>query len=77
MTKKLSSILELIFLGPIIKQPVSLSLIIEFKSAAIFLKVRSSKLLAKVKRVNGLYSSAVILNLLKGNINLSKFHLQF
>ena len=32
----------------------------------------SSKLLDKVKRVNGLYSSAVISNLLKGNISLSK-----
>ena len=36
------------------------------------LKVKSSKLLAIVNLVNGLYSKAVISNLLNGNINLSK-----
>ena len=38
--------LELIFFGPIIKQPVSLSLIILFISLLNLLDVRSSKLFA-------------------------------
>ena len=60
------------FFGPIIKQPVFLSLIIELSNLLNLLKVKSSKLLAIVNLVNGLYSKAVISNLLNGNINLSK-----
>ena len=72
LTKKLPSILELIFLGLIIKQPVFLSLTIEFNNLPNSFEVKSSKLLAIVNRVKGFYSSAVILNLLKGKINLSR-----
>ena len=72
LTKKLSSILELVFLGLIIKQPVFLSLTIEFNNLPNSFEVKSSKLFAIVNRVKGLYSSAVILNLLKGKINLSR-----
>src|SRR6056300_447609 len=71
-TKKISLIFALTFFGPIIKQPVSLSLIIELSSLLNLLEVKSSKLLAIVNRVNGLYSKAVISNLLNGNINFSK-----
>ena len=70
--KKVSSTLELVFLGLIIKQPVFLSLTIEFNNLPSSFEVKSSKLFAIVKRVKGLYSSAVILNLLKGKINLSR-----
>ena len=55
-----------------IKQPVFLSLTIEFNNLPNSFEVKSSKLLAIVNRVKGLYSSAVILNLLKGKINLSR-----
>ena len=72
LTKKLSLIFELIFFGPIIKQPVFLSLTIKLRSLLNLLTVRSSKLFAIVNRVKGLYSRAIILNLLNGNINLSK-----
>ena len=72
LTKKLSSTLELVFLGFMIKQPVFLSLTIEFNNLPSLFAVKSSKLFAIVKRVKGLYSSAVILNLLKGKINLSR-----
>ena len=60
------------FFGPIIKQPVFLSLIIELSNLLNLLEVKSSKLLAIVNLVNGLYYKAVISNLLNGNINLSK-----
>ena len=70
--KKVSSTLELVFLGLIIKQPVFLSLTIEFNNLPSSFEVKSSKLFAIVNRVKGLYSSAVILNLLKGKINLSR-----
>ena len=72
LTKKVSLIFGLIFFGPIIKQPVFLSLIIELSNLLNLLEVKSSKLLAIVNLVNGLYSKAVISNLLNGNINLSK-----
>ena len=72
MTKKLSSILELVFLGLIIKQPVFLFLTIEFNNLPNSFEVKSSKLFAMVNLVKGLYSSAVKLNLLKGKINLSR-----
>ena len=71
LTKKMSLILELMFLGPIIKQPVFLSLTIEFNNIPNWLSVKSSKLFAIVNLVNGLYSSAVISNLLKENISFS------
>ena len=71
-TRKLSLILELIFFGAIIKQPVFLSLTIELRSLLNLLFVKSSKLFAIVNLVKGLYSRAVISNLLNGNINLSK-----
>ena len=61
-----------IFFGPIIKQPLSLSLTIELSNLLNLFEVKSSKLLAIVNLVNGLYSKAVISNLLNGNINLSK-----
>ena len=72
LTKKLSSILELVFLGLIIKQPVFLFLKILLINLLNLLEVKSSKLFAIVNLVKGLYSSAVILNLLKGKINLSR-----
>ena len=72
LTKKISLIFELIFFGPIIKQPVFLSLIIELSNLLNLLEVKSSKLFAIVNLVNGLYSRAVISNLLNGNINFSK-----
>ena len=72
LTKKISLIFELIFFGPIIKQPVFLSLIIELSNLLNLLEVISSKLFAIVNLVNGLYSRAVISNLLNGNINFSK-----
>ena len=55
-----------------IKQPESLSLIIEFINMLNLLLVKSSKLFAIVNLVNGLYSSEVISNLLNGNINFFK-----
>ena len=72
LTKKLSSILELVFLGLIIKQPVFLFLTIEFNNLPNSFEVKSSKLFAIVNRVKGLYSRAVILNLLKGKISFNK-----
>ena len=60
-----------LFLGPIIKQPVSLSLKTEFINFPNFPPVKSSKDLASVNLVKGLYSRAVISNFLKGNISLS------
>ena len=60
-----------LFLGPIIKQPVSLSLKIEFINFPSFPPVESSNDFASVNLVKGLYSRAVISNYLKGNINLS------
>ena len=71
-TKKISLIFALTFFGPIIKQPVSLSLIIELSNLLNLLEVKLSKLFAIVNLVNGLYSRAVISNLLNGNINFSK-----
>ena len=70
-TKNLSLILEEIILGPIIKQPVDLSLIIEFISSLSLLFVKSSKLFAIVNLVKGFSSNAVKSNLLKGKINFS------
>ena len=64
--------MHLLFFGPIIKQPVFLSLIIELSNLLNLLEVKSSKLFAIVNLVNGLYSRAVISNLLNGNINFSK-----
>ena len=61
----------MIFLGPITKHPVDLSLIIELINLLSLLFVRSSKLFAIVKRVKGLSSNAVKSNLLKGNISFS------
>ena len=72
LTKNVSFIFALIFFGPIIKQPVSLSLIIRFIKSLNLFSVKSSRLFAIVKRVKGLYSRAVISNLLNGKINLSK-----
>ena len=71
-TIKASSIFELIFFGIITKQPVCLSLTIEFKNLLSSFKVKSSKLFAIVNLVKGLYSRVVTLNLLKGKINLSR-----
>ena len=53
------------------KQPVSLSLNIEFINFPSFPPVESSKDFASVNLVKGLYSRAVISNFLKGNISLS------
>ena len=61
-----------LFLGLIIKQPVFLFLTIEFNNLPNSFEVKSSKLFAIVNRVKGLYSRAVILNLLKGKISLSR-----
>ena len=63
--------MEDIFFGPIIKQPVSLFLNIELNKFPSLPEAISFKLLAIVNLVNGLYSNAVILNFLNGNINLS------
>ena len=52
------------------KHPVFLSLIILLRNFDNLLSLRSSKLLAIVNLVNCLYSSAVISNLLNGNISL-------
>ena len=67
----MSFIFEEIFFGPIIKQPVDLSLIIEFINLLSLLPDKSSKLLAIVNLVNGFSSNAVKSNLLNGNINFS------
>ena len=68
----LAYIIGKVALGLIIKQPVFLSLTIEFNNLPNSFEVKSSKLLAIVNRVKGLYSRAVTLNLLKGKINLSR-----
>ena len=65
----MSLVFDEIFLGPIIKQPVDLSRIIEFINLLSLLLVKSSRLFAIVNLVNGLSSSAVRSNLLKGKIN--------
>ncbi len=69
-TKKISSIFDINFFGLIIKQPVSLSLIILLSNFDNLLLLKSSRLFAIVNLVNGLYSSAVISNLLNGKISL-------
>ena len=71
MIRKLLSIFLDLFLGPIVKQPVSLSLNIVFINFPSFPPVESSKDFASVNLVKGLYSRAVISNFLKGNISLS------
>jgi len=71
LTRNLSLIFAVIFLGPITKQPVDLSLMIEFINLLSLLLVKSSKLFAIVNRVKGFNSNAVKSNLLKGNISLS------
>ena len=80
LTKNLSLIFEEILLGPIMKQPVDLSLIMEFINLLSLFSVKSSKLLAIVNLVNGFSSNAVKSNLLKGKINfsiISSFNLIF
>ena len=69
-TKKISSILDINFFGLIMKQPVFLSLIILLRNFDSLFSLKSSRLFAIVNLVNGLYSSAVISNLLKGKISL-------
>ena len=67
-------------IGPKIKQPVDLSLIIEFINLLSLFSVKSSKLLAIVNLVNGFSSNAVKSNLLKGEISfsiISSFNLIF
>ena len=54
------------------KQPVFRSLIILLINLDNLLLLKSSKLFAIVNLVNGLYSNAVISNLLKGKISLFK-----
>ena len=53
------------------KHPVFLSLIILLRNFDNLLSLKSSKLLAIVNLVNGLYSSEVISNLLNGGIFMS------
>ena len=54
------------------KHPVFLSLITLLRNFDNLLSLKSSKLLAIVNLVNGLYSRAVISNLLNGKISLFK-----
>ena len=61
--KNTSSIFLLLLFVLNIAHPVARSFTIEFNKALSLFSVKSSKLFAIVNRVNGLYSSAVILNL--------------
>ena len=63
--------------GFMMKQPVFLSLIISLRNFDNLLLLKSSKLFAMVNLVNGLYSNAVISNLLKGKISLLRIRGSF
>ena len=71
-TKKLWSIFGNKFFGFIMKQPVFLSRMILLINFDSLLLLSSSRLWAIVNLVKGLYSKAVISNLLNGKISLFK-----